>query len=69
MLQSHPAWASTKRSVEDSDKAPLVESLETGKFIVKQMLIDTGSAANVLFHDAIAQMGILDYEIYFASYL
>lgn len=62
MLHSHLALASTKLCTKDTDDTPLVVFLEIGKYTVKQMLINTGTS-NVLFCDAIAQIGIPDSEI------
>lgn len=63
ILHSHQARAGTKQYAKDTDNAPLVLSLEIGKYTIKRMLIDTAYTGNVLFHYTIAQMGIPDYEI------
>lgn len=47
----------------------MVVSLEIGKFTIRQILVDTRRAVNILFCDAITQMGIPDSEIRRISYL
>lgn len=63
MLYSAPAMTGTKQGYETTDDAPLIVSLDIGKCTVRQMLIDTESAANVLFRDAIPQIGIPNSDI------
>lgn len=62
MLHSNPIPAGMKRRTADIDNIVLVVSLEIGKCIVKQMLVDTSSTANALVQDAIAQIGITELE-------
>lgn len=59
----YTARVGTKRYVEDTDDAPIVVTLEVGKCTVKQTLVNTGSVVNILFHDAVAQMGVPNSEI------
>lgn len=52
-----------KRYADDTDDASLVVSLKVGRYIVNRIVVDTGSVANILFWDAVAQMGIPDTNI------
>lgn len=53
MLHSVIAQVGMKQSYETTDDAPLVVSQEIGKCTIRQMLVDTGSAMNVLFRNKI----------------
>lgn len=45
------------------DDAPLIISLSIEDCTVRRILVDMRSAANVLFHDAVTQMGISEDRI------
>lgn len=64
MLHNLSTRVSTKRCAEDTDDPLLVVSLEVGKCTFQRMLVDMHRAVNILFHDVVAQMGILDFEIW-----
>lgn len=54
---------SSKRAKEEDEDAPLVISLDIGNCIVRRILVDTGSVANILLRSTIAKKGISEEAI------
>lgn len=64
VLSCGSSSSSSKRAREEDTDAPLLIPLDIGDCIVRQILVDTGSIANVLFQDTVVKMGVLKNAIW-----